>query len=70
MTIAAYRRWLKGITPTKPFTVGDAGELQAMIRGALGPTAKVEVYTQRGDKVFITVWGLGDEPIKDELDVV
>lgn len=69
VTIAEYRRWLKGITPTKPFTFGDAGELQAMIRSALGPSAKVEVYTQRGDEVFITVWGFG-EPVKDVLDVV
>ncbi len=70
MTREAFRRWLDGITPTKPFTVADATELHAMIRAALAEwNVKIDVYTQRGQQVFIRVDGMG-EPFLQVLDVV
>jgi 1-aminocyclopropane-1-carboxylate deaminase/D-cysteine desulfhydrase-like pyridoxal-dependent ACC family enzyme len=65
VTRAEFHRWLDGITPTAPFTTGDAAELHAMIKTAL-PNAYVDVYTTRGDKVHILVDG---EKVRD-LDVV
>lgn len=65
MTRAELQRWLDGITPTKPFTLGDAAELHAMIKTAM-PDAHVDVYTTRGDKVHICIDG---ERVRD-LDVV
>jgi hypothetical protein len=65
VTRSELQRWLDGITPTAPFTLGDAAELHAMIKTAM-PNAYVDVYTTKGDTVHILVDG---EKVRD-LDVL
>lgn len=49
--------WLDTTRCTKPFTVDDARELHTMIHQALTPwpDTVVDVFTTRGDKVFVRV---------------
>ena len=65
MTRAEFQRWLDGVTPTKPFTLGDAAELHALVKAAF-PNAYVDVYTTSGDKVHICIDGV----LVRDLDVV
>lgn len=60
--------WLQSVVCTSPFTLHDAFELKAMIDQLLGPESIVDVYTKRGDKVFIRVQ-LGDKVFERALDV-
>ena len=50
-----FNAWLAGLACTNPFTVADAAELKTMIKGMCGERALVDVYTQRGDLVFVRV---------------
>lgn len=50
-----FNAWLAGLVCTNPFTVDDAIELKAMIKSMCGEKALVDVYTQRGDRVFVRV---------------
>lgn len=54
MTAREFEAWLKSITCTAPFTIGDAAELKTLIK-ACAPDALVDVYTARGDKVHVRV---------------
>jgi hypothetical protein len=51
----AFNAWLAGLVCTNPFTVADAIELKAMIKAMLGDKVLVDVYTGRGDQVFVRV---------------
>lgn len=59
MTGAEFATWIESVTCTKPFTVADAIELKAMIKALLGEKVLVDVYTGRGDQVFVRVDGRG-----------
>jgi len=70
VTRESFLAWLNGITPTKPFTLGDAAELHAMIRTALGANVFVDVYTTKGDKVHVRVDAPNLGLIERSIDVV
>lgn len=67
--VEAFTKWLYAVAVTKPFTLRDALELKAMIDRMLGPEAIVDVYTTRGDQVFVRAQ-IGGTIIERVLDVV
>lgn len=46
---------LKGVTCTKPFTPLDARALHMLIHTSLPGSGAVDVYTTRGDLVYVRV---------------
>lgn len=50
-----FTAWLAGLVCTSPFTPADAAELKARIKAMLGEKVLVDVYTGRGDQVFVRV---------------
>lgn len=50
-----FTAWLCDMVCTHPFTVEDAIALRALVRATVGEKASVEVFTQRGDKVYVRV---------------
>lgn len=60
---------LKGITCTKPFTPLDARALHMLIHTSLPESGAVDVYTTRGDVVYVRV-ETSSGAIERELPVV
>lgn len=60
---------LDGLTCTKPWTLDDSRALYAMLKPTIAHDAKLDIYSPRGDQVFVTITSPRGE-IRRTYDVV
>lgn len=69
MTRRELRSWLRNIVCTAPFTLDDCVALFQLIHSFKPGGLIVDVYTKRGDKVFVRVDNMTEPPLEEAIDV-